>query len=90
MKPSLGLPIAASVKETDTSLKLTVNPDDYQKWNGSVTFHVTVYTGSTAVTQKTCTPTPGQDNCTVSFDSQLVAGEVIHAYESATPPLRRQ
>ena len=85
-RAALNIPIIGPVKESDTAVKITLNSDDIQKWGTNLTVHTSLYSAGQAIATKTCSPSANQDNCSVTFDSPLAAGQVLHAYVAATPP----
>jgi hypothetical protein len=74
----LGLPIIAPTKESDTTVKITLNSNDVKKWGTNLSVYLSRFSGGDQIANKTCAPAAGQDNCTITLDSPLAAGEVLH------------
>ena len=85
-RADLGILSIAPVKETDKTVLVTFNPNDVSRWGTSLTANISIYNAGSQVSAKTCTPTSGQNNCTVTLDSALAVGQVIHAYANAVAP----
>lgn len=77
-RATLALPIVAPVKETDTTVKVTLDANDFKQWGGNLTFYLTLFNSGDPIANKKCTPTAGDDNCAISLDAPLAAGQVLH------------